>query len=186
MAEQEDAAQQAAMVVTPTPEPAKRGRRKLSDELKPKPMPTDSAASKLLKARDEAAKAKELEREKAENESSVFFLKCPRVENHIAAFLTSNVRGRITPSDWEHVNHKPGDPWKHPFIACQECLGEREARPWMVHLRAVPRVDGSFDFVVSGERRHSIGSMSRSVVDAESERIAGMFGMTANKTEESK
>jgi hypothetical protein len=186
VAEQEDAAQQAAMVVTPTQEPAKRGRRKLSEELKPRPMPTDSAASKLLKARDEAAKAKELEREKSENESSVFYLKCPRVENHIAAFLTSNVRGRITPSDWEHVQHKPGDPWKYPFIACQECTGEREARPWMVHLRAIPRVDGSFDFVVSGERRHSIGSMPRAEVDAQSERIASMFGMTANKTEESK
>lgn len=185
MAEQEDAAQQAAMVVTPTPEPIKKGRRKLSDELKSKAMP-DSAASKLLKARDEAAKRRAEEKAKAENEANVYFLKCPRVEGHIAAFLTSNVPGRITPSDWEHVQHKPGDPWTYPFIACQECIGEREARPWMVHLRAVPRADGSFDFVASGERRHTIGSMSRSVVDAESERIAGMFGMTANKTEESK
>lgn len=163
--------------VTPQPgvEPAPEKRR--TKALKPRPM-QKGVAAELIEARNSIRAKEEAEARSRDEEQNVYFLKCPRVAGHIAAFLTSNVRSLITPSDWESVLHPAGEPWRTPEIACQECLAEGESRHWNARVRPTPRRDGSFDFVIDGERRHAVGSIPRSEFEATSDRINAAFGKT--------
>lgn len=173
MAEQDpEMTPQPGAEATPATTPKDRTRR-----LKAAPIKKGIAAE-LIESRNAARAKSEAEARAKDEEENVYFLKCPLVAGHIAAFLTSNVRGLITPSDWESVLHTAGDPWRTPAIACQECLAQSDDRHWNARVRPVPRRDGSFDFVIDGERRHAVGSIPRSEFAAKSDSINAAFGKT--------
>lgn len=154
--------------------------QKPSKSLKTKPV-KESAAAKLLRARAEAAQeaAKLLAQHDAE--TNVYYLKCPRVEDHIAAFLTGNPRAKFGPGEWESTLHEAGSAWTSRQIPCQECFAAGEQRVWGARVRPVPRADGSYDFVFDGERRHAVGVMPRAAFDDAKSRISALFGKETSK-----
>ncbi len=173
MAEQDPNVTPQPGVETPPANPPKDRTRKL----KPAPM-KKGVAAELIEARNSVRSKADAEARAKDDEENVYYLKCPRVQGHIAAFLTSNVRSIITPSDWESVLHPAGEPWRTPAIACQECIADGESRHWNARVRPTPRRDGSFDFVIDGERRHAVGSIPRSEFESTSDRIGAAFGKT--------
>lgn len=137
-------------------------------------VPTTDPAEKMIQAkrRKEAEDQQRVAQER--NEKNVTYLLCPRVKGHIAAFLTERPKPRqlITPGHWYSRFHKVGEPYRKPYIQCQECQYDGEQRPWTVQLVAKVRPDMSFDFTIEDAMfRHVVGEMPRE--QAEKEAVHG-------------
>jgi len=132
-------------------------------------------AEKLLAAkrkRDEDQKKAEL---KKLNDEYVHYLRCPRVKEHVAAFLTEYPKpgDKITPGHWYSQFRKPGEPHGKPFIQCQECQAAGELRPWTVSLKVHPRPDRDFDFTIEDKlRTHILGKMPRADAEQDLKEVA--------------
>lgn len=95
---------------------------------KPKPNP----AAALLLARDrERAAANQAALQKL-NDNNLFYLRCPRNQHHQAIYLLEYPVGNlIHPGSWCSIEHRPGDPWVHEGVRCQECLADGDKYSWL-------------------------------------------------------
>jgi hypothetical protein len=127
----------------------------------------DNAAASLLTKKWTARHRKALAEAKTELEENQFFLHCPRIAEHHAAYLTEKPIGPIHPGMWFNVEHpEPGDPWFRDHIACQECLVEGEGRRWPVHLKPQRLPDGNVAFTLSAPEKYVVGRVKREKVEA--------------------
>lgn len=175
----------------PQPAPPTKGSRKarvgadVVSETVPD-APRRNRAKELLQRktiRDAQLKIEQIERDK---EETAYFLICPRVgwdpksrTGHVAAWLTEKPSnsGRIHPGMWESLHHEVGTPWTEPFIPCQECFVEGEARVWSPHVRPIRRSDGSYDFIMSAERKYVVGSVSKEELGIRREQLEEAVGV---------
>jgi len=151
-------------------EPKRRGRPlgstnkpKVKDDevrVKTKEMPEDPAAI-LLKKKWTKDAAESLAQAKAAAEANQYFLKCPKIAGHHAAYLTEPVTGAIHPGMWFNLHHKAGDPWTHRFIRCQECEVAGDSSWHDVHVTPVPGKNGNYDFVLAGKKDAIVGMIPR-------------------------
>ena len=177
-------AQVASEPTTATTEPSPASEAKTEEAPAPAPAKGKAKAGKgygkaaelLLKKlqRDAQKKREEFARDAEEN---IHFLKCPRIADHHAAYLTGPYEGEIRPDQWfSLLKAQDSAVWTRDHIPCQECYMEGNARPWAVHLMPKRQEDGTFSFRVHVKREYVLGSCSREEFEERSKAINESIG----------
>ena len=136
-------------------------------------------AQAILAAKAERDAREEAARRAKEEAENLYYLACPRVEGHMAAFLTKLPEsGLITAEIWETWYHKAGERWDMRKIPCQECWLLEQGREWEASVRPVQNPSGGFNFYVVGSRNAVIKSVPREMLNVRKAQIA-----EATKTE---
>jgi hypothetical protein len=134
-----------------------------------------NAAAKVLERKWSKDQARALQEAKKDLDANQYFLRCPRIYDHHAAYLTERPgSNKIHPGMWFNLEHEAGEPWALPYITCQECLAEGEQRRWNVHLRPYRLQDGNMVFELQGEEKLLIGKVSRTESDKKRDELSGV------------
>lgn len=166
----------------------------------PVPTPTPSlvrkpaqnpAAAILLAREQQRMEANQAALQKL-NASNLFYLRCPRERSHQAVYLLEYpVDSIIHPGMWFSIEHRPGDPWVHEGMRCQECLSEGDKHSWL-WLRPHRMPDGQVAYTLAhpygvkkdddGQGAAHIYRISRSELEGRlGQTIEELFGLPAPK-----
>ncbi len=144
--------------------------------------PPRNRAKEIIDAKRRSDAEKQRAQDEQDNAERVYYLTCPRVAGHMAAFLTEKMAasGILEAENWEHLLHTPGQPWLRPYIPCQECLAEGEERFWNARLRPLRRreSDGSFSFVIV-DRKFAVASTDKATLGIRKDKLAAVAGKGA-------